>query len=60
MSVEIGRGTRPRRAWTKAWKLVIRNVPTAWPMLLMEKRSLGYATDALIVHHPDAKYFNAR
>ena len=46
---EIGRGVRARRAWTKAWALVVRNVPTAWPILLMEKRVAGYVTDALIV-----------
>jgi len=46
---EIGRGSRPRRAWKKAWQLVIRNIPTAWPMLMMEKRTLGYATDAMVV-----------
>jgi hypothetical protein len=46
---EIGRGARARRAWSKAWNLVIRNIPTAWPLLLAEKRTLGYVTDALIV-----------
>lgn len=46
---EIGRGVRARRAWKKAWMLVARNVPTAWPMLTMERRTLGYVTDALIV-----------
>jgi tRNA A-37 threonylcarbamoyl transferase component Bud32 len=46
---EIGRGMRARRAWRKAWNLVVRNVPTAWPMLLMQTRTLGYATDAVIV-----------
>jgi len=46
---EIGRGSRSRRAWTKAWKLVVRHIPTAWPLLLMEKRRLGYVTDSLVV-----------
>jgi len=46
---EIGRGHRARRAWYKAWKMIARNIPTAWPLLLMEKRKLGYVTDALIV-----------
>jgi hypothetical protein len=46
---EIGRGSRPRRAWKKAWQLVIRNIPTAWPMLMMEKRTLGYVTDAMVI-----------
>jgi tRNA A-37 threonylcarbamoyl transferase component Bud32 len=46
---EIGRGSRARRAWNKAWKLVVRNIPTAWPLLVLEKRSLGYVTDAVIL-----------
>ncbi|HEV8608417.1 MAG TPA: lipopolysaccharide kinase InaA family protein [Tepidisphaeraceae bacterium] len=46
---EIGRGSRPRRAWKKAWQLVIRNIPTAWPMLMMEKRRFGYVTDAMVI-----------
>jgi tRNA A-37 threonylcarbamoyl transferase component Bud32 len=46
---EIGRGSRSRRAWIKAWRLVVRNIPTAWPMLMMEERHYGYATDSLVV-----------
>jgi tRNA A-37 threonylcarbamoyl transferase component Bud32 len=46
---EIGRGPRSRRAWLKAWKMIVRDVPTAWPLLLMEKRQFGYVTDNLIV-----------
>jgi tRNA A-37 threonylcarbamoyl transferase component Bud32 len=46
---EIGRGGRARRAWNKAWKLVARNIPTAWPLLILEKRTLGYVTDAVIL-----------
>lgn len=46
---EIGRGARARRAWIKAWKMISRNVPTAWPLLLMEKRRLGYVVDTVIV-----------
>jgi len=44
---EIGRGGRARRAWAKAWCLVIRNLPVAWPVLLMEKRRFGYVTEPL-------------
>lgn len=59
---EIGRGSRARRAWFTSWEMIARNIPAAWPMLLMEKRTLGYVTDALIVfervpgktlHHAD-------
>lgn len=46
---EIGRGSRARRAWFTSWEMIARNIPVAWPLLLMEKRTLGYATDALIV-----------
>jgi hypothetical protein len=46
---EIGRGARARRAWVKAWKMIARNVPSAWPLLLMERRRLGYVVDTLIV-----------
>jgi tRNA A-37 threonylcarbamoyl transferase component Bud32 len=46
---EIGRGGRARRAWRKAWALVARDVPTAWPLLMMEQRRMGYVTDSLIV-----------
>ena len=47
---QIGRGPRPRRAWRKAWRVIARDIPTAWPMLLMERRKLGYVTDTLIVY----------
>lgn len=46
---EIGRGSRARRAWWKSWRLIYRGIPCAWPLLLLERRSLGYVTDALIV-----------
>ena len=46
---EIGRGTRPCRAWKMAWQLIHRNVPTGWPLIMMERKMWGYATDALIV-----------
>lgn len=46
---EIGRGSRALRAWVKSWQLIVRNIPTAWPLLLMEKKTLGYTTDALVV-----------
>jgi tRNA A-37 threonylcarbamoyl transferase component Bud32 len=46
---EIGRGSRPRRAWKKAWNLLVRGLPTAWPLLIMERRSFGYVTDAVLV-----------
>jgi len=46
---EIGRGARARRAWVKSWKMIARNVPCAWPLLMMERRRLGYVVDTVIV-----------
>ena len=46
---EIGRGSRAWRAWHKAWTLVVRDIPTAWPLAVMQKRRLGYITDSVIV-----------
>jgi tRNA A-37 threonylcarbamoyl transferase component Bud32 len=46
---EIGRGARARRAWFKAWNLILRNLATAWPVAVMEKRSLGYVVDTVII-----------
>jgi hypothetical protein len=47
---QIGRGARPRRAWRKSWDIIARDIPTAWPLLLMERRTFGYVTDTLIVY----------
>ncbi|HYE19489.1 MAG TPA: lipopolysaccharide kinase InaA family protein [Tepidisphaeraceae bacterium] len=46
---EIGRGARAWRAWKKGWSLIARNLPTAWPLIVMERRTLGYVTDQVIV-----------
>jgi hypothetical protein len=46
---EIGRGSRARRAWIKAWRLISRNIPTAWPLLVLQKRKLGYVTDSILI-----------
>ena len=47
---QVGRGARPRRAWRKSWDIIARDIPTAWPLLLMERRRFGYVTDTLIVY----------
>jgi tRNA A-37 threonylcarbamoyl transferase component Bud32 len=46
---EMGRGSRAYRGWKKAWNLIARGLPTAWPMLMMEKRSAGYVIDAVLI-----------
>ncbi len=42
-------GSRAKRTWAKTWKMLVRAVPCEWPMLLMERRVLGYAVESLIV-----------
>lgn len=46
---DIPRRSRSWRSWVKAWNLIARNLPTAWPLLVMEKRRFGYITDSLII-----------
>lgn len=46
---EVGRGSRPRRAWTKAWRAIVRDLPTAWPLAILERRRFGYVVDAVII-----------
>jgi tRNA A-37 threonylcarbamoyl transferase component Bud32 len=46
---EIGRGSRPWRAWRKSWNLIVRDLPTAWPLIVMEKRVMGYVVDAVLI-----------
>ena len=46
---EVGRGSRSRRAWKKAWSLVARGIPTAWPLLLAERRVCGYVVDQFLL-----------
>jgi tRNA A-37 threonylcarbamoyl transferase component Bud32 len=46
---EIFRGSRAWWGWQKAWKLIYRDIPTAWPLIIIERRRLGYIVDALVV-----------
>jgi tRNA A-37 threonylcarbamoyl transferase component Bud32 len=46
---DLFRPSRAKRTWIKTWKMLVRDVPCEWPMLLMEKRTLGYVTDSIIV-----------
>lgn len=43
------RRSRSWRGWVKGWNLIARNLPTAWPLLAMEKRQAGYITDSISV-----------
>lgn len=47
--MSVGRQSRNRRTWIKAWKLIVREFPAEWPLLLMEKRVAGYVTDSVLV-----------
>jgi hypothetical protein len=46
---DLARPSRAKRTWIKTWKMLVRDVPCEWPMLVMEKKRLGYVTDAIIV-----------
>jgi len=46
---DVFRRSRSWRSWMKAWNLIFRNLPTAWPLLYMEKRVSGYITDSISV-----------
>jgi hypothetical protein len=44
------RGLRARQGWTKAWWLVSRDIPTAWPLLVMQRRNRwGVPVEAMMV-----------
>jgi len=47
--IDFARPSRARRTWIKTWKMTVRDVPCEWPMLVMEKRRLGYVTDSVLV-----------
>lgn len=47
--VDLFRPARAARMWAKAWMLISRNLPCEYPLLLMERKSLGYTTDAMIL-----------
>jgi tRNA A-37 threonylcarbamoyl transferase component Bud32 len=46
---ELPRGTRAWRAWWKAWSLIARGIPTAWPLATFEQCTAGIATDQLLI-----------
>ena len=43
------RPSRARRTWMRTWKMLVRDVACEVPLLIMEKRTLGYVTDAVVV-----------
>jgi tRNA A-37 threonylcarbamoyl transferase component Bud32 len=46
---EIPRASRSWRGWLKGWSLIARNLPTAWPLLVIERRRFGYITDHISI-----------
>jgi tRNA A-37 threonylcarbamoyl transferase component Bud32 len=46
---DIPRRSRSWRSWVKGWNLIARNLPTAWPMLVMERRRFGYIADSIAI-----------
>lgn len=46
---EIPRRSKSWRGWMKGWNLIARNLPTAWPLLVMERRRFGYVTDHISI-----------
>lgn len=57
--IDLVRPARASRSWDKTWKMLIRDVPAEFPMILMERRVpiLGYALDGIVVyeHVPGGK-----
>ena len=47
--VDLFRPARAERMWIKAWTLIGRDLPCEWPMILMQRKILGFAVDAIII-----------
>ena len=46
---DVLRGDRAMRAWTRAWELIARDIPTAWPVMVMRRTTAGYPLESAIV-----------
>jgi tRNA A-37 threonylcarbamoyl transferase component Bud32 len=46
---DVLRGDRALRAWTRAWELIARDIPTAWPVMVMRRTVAGYPVESAIV-----------
>jgi tRNA A-37 threonylcarbamoyl transferase component Bud32 len=47
--MDLFRPARAERMWHKAWTLIGRNFPCEFPMILMQRKVLGYALDGIAV-----------
>lgn len=43
------RPSRGTRMWTRTWMAIARDLPSEWPMLLMQRRTLGHPVDSVLV-----------
>jgi hypothetical protein len=59
--IDLFRPARAQRMWQKAWMLIALNLPCEWPMLLMQRKKMGYVTDAVVVFErvPGEQLFQA-
>jgi tRNA A-37 threonylcarbamoyl transferase component Bud32 len=46
---DVLRGDRAMRAWVRAWELIARDIPTAWPIMVMRRTVAGYPVESAIV-----------
>lgn len=49
MVLDYFRPSRGSRMWTKTWSVIARDLPCEWPMLLMERLTLGRPSDSVLV-----------
>ena len=47
--MDLFRPARAERMWLKAWTLIGRNFPCEFPMIVMQRKVLGYAMDGIAV-----------
>jgi hypothetical protein len=46
---DLFRPARALRTWLKAWTLIAMNLPCEYPLLVMERKKLGYTVDQLLI-----------
>jgi tRNA A-37 threonylcarbamoyl transferase component Bud32 len=43
------RRTRARRAWIKSWKMLSRDIPSEFPLLMIERHRFGFAVEGIVI-----------
>lgn len=46
---DVLRGDRALRAWKRAWELIARDIPTAWPVMILRRTVMGYPMESAVV-----------